>query len=207
MSLNFTKKDILFIQRILAVSGFYNGPLDGKWNTGVDAAEIKFGASFDSIKASAGAVDPRSEGNIGTMIPKTQVLARKFLHAAAPFKFSCKIISGTRSYAEQNAVFAQGRTAPGNKVSNAKGGQSNHNFCIAWDVGLFDRVTGKYLTGATNAETKAYLDLAALVLPALAGLEWGGNWASFKDLPHYQVATGKKLAEIRALFEAGKPYV
>lgn len=207
MSLSFSKTDILFLQRILAVSGFYTGPLNGKWNKDVDKAEIKFEDRFNKIKAAEGAVDLRSEKNIGTMIPATQVLARRFLKAAAGFKFNCRIISGTRTYAEQNALYAIGRTKPGSKVTNARGGGSNHNFCIAWDVGLFDKTSGRYLTGATSAESKAYRDLAALIKSKVSGLEWGGNWKSFKDQPHYQVATGKTLSQIRALFEKGKPYI
>nr|WP_295770097.1 M15 family metallopeptidase [Rhodoferax sp.] len=41
-----------------------------------------------------------------------------------------------RSCAEQDALYAQGRTAPGNKVTNAKSGDSNHNFGIAFDIGV-----------------------------------------------------------------------
>jgi peptidoglycan LD-endopeptidase CwlK len=207
MSLNFSKKDVLFFQRILAVSGFYGGPLNGKWNKDVDKAEAKFNERFNKIMAAEGAVDTRSERNIMTMIPKSQVLARRFLKVAAGFKYNCRIISGTRTYAEQNALYAIGRTVKGKKVTNARGGRSNHNFCIAWDVGLFDKTTGRYLTGATAAESKAYRDLAALVKSKAGGLEWGGDWKSFKDQPHYQVATGKSLSQVRALFEKGKPFI
>lgn len=207
MSLGFSKTDILFVQRILAVAGFYAGPLNGKWNKDLDKAEEKFDVRFEKIKVAEGAVDPRSEKNISTMIPKTQVMARRALKAVAGFKYNCKIISGTRTYAEQNALYAIGRSVKGKKVTNARGGQSNHNFCIAWDVGLFSKATGNYLTGATAAEAKAYRDMAAIVKSKVPGLEWGGDWKSFKDQPHYQVATGMSLSQVRALFEKGKPFV
>lgn len=207
MSLSFSTKDILFLQRILAVSGFYDGPLNGKWNNDIDRAEARFDERCNRIKATEGAVDPRSEKSIMTMIPKTQILARRFLKTAAGFKYNCKIISGTRTYAEQNALYAIGRTISGRKVTNARGGQSNHNFCIAWDVGLFHKATGKYLTGASAAESKAYRELAERVKSQVGGLEWGGDWRSFKDQPHYQVATGKSLSQVRALFEKGKPFI
>ncbi len=55
-----------------------------------------------------------------------------------------KIISGTRTHMqEQDALYARRRTAPGPRVTNARGGYSNHNFGIAWDIGLFRG--GKYL--------------------------------------------------------------
>ena len=68
MSLDFSKADILFLQRILAVSGFYSGQLNGKWNNEVGKAETKFDQRFEKIKAAEGAVDSRSEKNIMTMI-------------------------------------------------------------------------------------------------------------------------------------------
>ena len=45
------RDDILFVQRILAVSGFYRGPLNGKWNTEVDAAERAFNKEYERIKS------------------------------------------------------------------------------------------------------------------------------------------------------------
>lgn len=44
------------------------------------------------------------------------------------------VLHGYRSIEEQNALYAQGRTAPGKRVTNAKGGQSAHNFGMAIDV-------------------------------------------------------------------------
>ena len=203
MSLEFSKGDILFLQRILAVGGFYAGPLDGKWNKDIDAAEKAFDAKYLQIRNSDGEFDVRSEKNIMTMFPQTQTAARQLLAAAKNFKYAVKIISGTRTYAEQNALFAIGRTVQTSKpkVTNARGGQSNHNFCIAWDIGLFDKATGAYFT-----KTKPYQEFAAFVKPHLTGVEWGGDWTSFRDPPHYQMATGKTLKNVRSLFEAGKAF-
>jgi peptidoglycan L-alanyl-D-glutamate endopeptidase CwlK len=111
-----------------------------------------------------------------------------------------KILSGTRTYAEQDALADQRPV-----VTKARGGQSNHNFGIAWDIGIFDN--GKYYTGSSAKEEKAYDDLAALIKANVSGLEWGGDWTSFVDKPHYQLATGKPVSQVRALLEAGKPYI
>jgi peptidoglycan L-alanyl-D-glutamate endopeptidase CwlK len=100
-------------------------------------------------------------------------------------------------------LYAQGRTAPGNIVTNAQGGQSNHNFGLAWDIGLFD--AGRSLSGATLTELRAYETIAAIV--DRANLVWGGDWTTFVDRPHYQVKTGRETFQVRALFEAGLPYV
>ena len=87
------------------------------------------------------------------------------------------------------------------KVTNARGGQSNHNFGIAWDIGLFE--DGEYVL--QDAKYKA---LAEAVLPDLEGLEWGGHWKSFKDFPHYQLkAVSDSVAVISKYFERGEVFV
>jgi peptidoglycan L-alanyl-D-glutamate endopeptidase CwlK len=200
MSAKLFKTDILFLQRVLASSGFYTGPLDGKWSAKVDSAEEAFLAEGEKIKTNLGEFDPRTETNITSLVPAAQIKARQFMNAVKGRPLTYRIISGTRTYAEQDALAAQ---RP--KVTNAKGGQSNHNFGIAWDVGIFEN--GKYFEGKPGKEDKAYVELGQLIKTNMAGVEWGGNWTSFVDKPHYQLATGKTVSQIRALLEKGKPYV
>lgn len=198
MSERLFKTDVLFLQRILAVSGFYDGPFNGKFTSKVDDAEEKFFKKYEAIKKKLGEFDVRTERNIQMMIPEAQVKAREFMNAVkGPLTY--RIISGTRTYDEQNALFAK---RP--KVTNAKGGQSNHNFGIAWDVGIFE--DGKYYEGKPGKEDKAYLKLGELIKEKVKGLEWGGDWKSFVDKPHYQLATGKSVSQLRALLEKGKPF-
>jgi peptidoglycan LD-endopeptidase CwlK len=200
VSVKLFPEDILFAQRILAVSGFYNGALNGKWSSKVDAAQDEFQASYDQIKSKMGACDSRTETCIMTLIPAAQVKAREFMKAVDGRPLTYRIISGTRTYSEQNGLFAK---RP--KVTNARGGHSNHNFGIAWDVGIFEN--GKYYTGDSKKEDKAYVELGALIKANVPGLEWGGDWTSFPDKPHYQLATAKSVAQVRALLEKGKAYV
>lgn len=198
--------DLEFYQRMLKASGYLTGTIDGDWGPDTEKAEKKFLADADKLKQKHGTFDDRTERNISGLHIKAQELARIFMkEAIAASPHSVRIISGTRSYAEQNELFKKGRFGnPPPKVTNARGGGSNHNFCIAWDIGLFN-ASGKYLTGATNAEQKAYRDIGKAV--TLGKLEWGGNWTSFVDIPHYQVATGMQTSDVRALFEAGKAYI
>ena len=198
MSEKMFKQDVLFLQRILAVSGFYEGPLNGKFTAAVDEAEQKFFKKYDSIKKKLGEFDKRTKSCIQTLIPVAQVKAREFMNAVkGPLTY--RIISGTRTYAEQDALFAK---KP--KVTNAKGGQSNHNFGIAWDVGIFEN--GKYYEGNTKKEDKAYVGLGKVIKANVTGLEWGGDWKSFVDKPHYQLVTGKTTKQVRTLLEKGKPF-
>lgn len=200
MSAPIFSHDVLFFQRLLSSSGLYAGKLDGDYGPITHNAELAFDKLFADAVAQHGMSDPRSEGVIATLLPKAQVSARKFLTIAKTAPFNVKLLSGTRTYAEQDQLYM--KRPP---VTRARGGQSNHNFGIAWDVGIF--VDGVYYTGRNAVEDKAYADLAALVKPKMPEIEWGGDWVSFKDAPHYQLKTGKTTAEVRALLEAGKPYV
>lgn len=151
-----------------------------------------------------GPVDARSEKIIATLLPEAQPIARALIQKAAQNGIQIKVISGLRTYAEQNELYAQGRTKPGPKVTNVRGGYSNHNFGIAFDIGVFEGT--KYLGNSTK-----YKAVGALGMDL--GLEWGGNWKSIVDQPHFQLrpqwASGMRekdmLAELRARAENGEP--
>lgn len=148
-------------------------------------------------------VDPASEKKIATLLPEVRPLARALVQKAADNGIRIRIISGLRTFAEQDALYAQGRTLPGRIVTNAKGGFSNHNFGIAFDIGVFEG--GKYL-----GESPKYK--AVGVLGAELGLEWGGNWKTFADTPHYQLRPAwasdltekEMLARLRERAQAGE---
>jgi len=206
MSAPLFKADILFTQRLLTVAGFYKGPRDGVWNAQCDTAENDFDAETKRITSVGRTFDPRSETAIVTLLPVAQRKCRDFMTAAVRWPGgTIKILSGTRTYAEQNALFALGRTKAGKKVTNARGGQSNHNFGIAWDIGIF--VNGVYYTGATREQEHAYDDLANFIKLELDGLSWGGDWKSIKDKPHYQLVAGDDVAHCRECLEGGEAYV
>lgn len=140
------------------------------------------------------AVDSRSEKAIATLLPEVQPLARALVHKAASVGITIKIISGLRTYAEQNALYAKGRNEPGDIVTKAKGGYSNHNFGIAFDIGVFEG--NKYLP-----DSPKYKAVGALGVDL--GLEWGGNWKTIVDQPHYQLRPdwAKEMPEKQMLAE------
>lgn len=202
MSYQLLKHDVLFYQRFLKSNDFYHDSLDGIWGPKTNQADIDFVNKGKEIALQFGIFDNRSESNIITLIPKAQITARRFLQLTKDFNKEVRIISGTRTYEEQDELYAHGRTKPGPKVTNAKGGQSNHNFGIAWDVGLFND------DGGYNENDDDYISLAQNILPTLTNVEWGGNWHSFKDFPHYQLqVVSDSVSAIRNLFENGEPYV
>jgi peptidoglycan L-alanyl-D-glutamate endopeptidase CwlK len=206
MSEQLSKTEILYLQRTCAVCGLYNGPLDGKWTSNLADAEEVLARQGQELRDEFGLFDARTERNIATLMPPAQKVARLFMAAASKFPLAVRIISGSRTYAEQDALYAIGRTVETKRkpVTNAKGGRSNHNFGIAWDVGIFE-ADGRYMTGATKADNVAYADLGKFAKSEVKALEWGGDWKSFVDPPHYQLATGgKPIAQMQTLFEAGK---
>ncbi len=148
-------------------------------------------------------IDSRSAKALSTLLLKVQpTFANCLIELKKHFQekgIEVKYISGTRTYAEQDALYAKGRTAPGPIVTKAKGGESNHNFGIAVDVGLF-LPDGRYLE-----DTPFYRDIGKIVA-TFPTLEWGGNW-KFVDEPHIQYRTGLSLAEMREQVAAGKSVV
>lgn len=132
----------------------------------------------ETEEANISAVDPRSEALIATLLPEVRPYARALVQKATAAGIRIKVISALRTYEEQDKLYAQGRTAPGAVVTNAKAGQSNHNFGIAFDVGVFEG--NKYL-----GDSPKYKAVGALGIEL--GLEWGGNWKSIVDQPHFQL--------------------
>lgn len=144
-------------------------------------------------------VDDRSEQNIATLIPQAQDRFRELVRAAALEGITIKIISGTRTYAEQDALYAKGRTAPGPKVTNAKGGFSNHNFGIAADIGVFKN-------GIYQPESPLYKQVGQI--GKNLGFKWGGDWTSFKDEPHFEWnPMSYTVAQLRERKANGQPLV
>lgn len=198
MSASLCSTDVLFQQRFLKSAGLYPGCLDGLWGPVTDRAATAFASASGELASSLGRFDTRSEALIATLQLPAQRAARAFLARARASGIDARIISATRSYEEQNRLFRQGRYGnPGCKVTNARGGQSNHNFAIAWDIGVF--ANGTYLKGVSAYENAARACL-------IDDLVWGGTWQTFRDTPHYQLASGLSTAQTRALFEAGQRY-
>ncbi|MCY1692620.1 M15 family metallopeptidase [Exiguobacterium sp. SL14] len=96
------------------------------------------------------------------------------------------VAQGYRSIAEQNRLYAQGRTTPGPIVTNARGGQSNHNRGIAVDLFQYS----KDGTQALFRNDSAFQTIVTAM--KRRGFSWGGDWTSFKDYPHFELLTASK---------------
>lgn len=108
------------------------------------------------------------------------------------------ITDGFRSAADQDRLYEKGRTAGGTIVTNAKGGQSFHNYGLAIDFALKnasgDVIWDRQYDGNKNGKA----DWGEVVEMAKAlGFTWGGDWLQFKDYPHLQMDFGLTIADLQ----------
>lgn len=118
-------------------------------------------------------------------------------------KAFCRFTHTLRTFAEQDALYAKGRTAPGGIVTNAKGGLSMHNYGLAIDIVLIR-------DGSALWDVKSDLDgdgkpdwIEIVNIFKSYGWEWGGDW-KFYDAPHFQKSFGKSIRELLALHTSKK---
>lgn len=110
-----------------------------------------------------------------------------------------------RSPAEQNVLF---KKKP--KVTNARAFQSIHNYGLAFDIvlmydkngdGIFEEVSWDLLKDGDKdgkADWKEMIDFFKS-----KGYEWGGNFKSFPDAPHFQKSYGLSWQMLKNRLEIG----
>lgn len=116
---------------------------------------------------------------LDTLDPTFREQVDLFLARLAAEGIEVAITSARRTIQQQNALYAQGRTAKGDVVTNAKGGSSPHNFGMAVDI--CPVVAGKLQWGAPEETWKRIADIAVEM-----GLVSGFYWKSFRDAPHLE---------------------
>jgi len=121
------------------------------------------------------------------LAPKVEQAARKALVECAQAGMDILVTCTYRSGAEQDQLYAQGRTKPGKKVTNAKAGQSFHQWRVALDI--VPLVGGKPEWSGTHPHWQA----AAKIFIS-HGFEWAGAWKRFRELPHFQMTGGHPLS-------------
>lgn len=117
---------------------------------------------------------------------------------------TCRFTHTLRTFQEQDELFKQGRTKPGKIVTNAKGGQSYHNYGLAIDFCLI--INGKEASwdSVTDFDADKVADWIEIVRIFKAhGWEWGGDWR-FKDLPHVQKTFGNTIKQLQFKNKTGE---
>lgn len=119
----------------------------------------------------------------------SEALARRGMQAM--------ITDGLRTVAEQDALFAQGRTKPGPKVTNARGGQSNHNYGLAVD--MYPVINGKIFVDVPKGASVEFRRTFNAIQDAIGeeserlGLFWGARFHGISDTPHVQLLPEQEL--------------
>lgn len=136
------------------------------------------------------------------LYPKFLELINTLLNNCADRGWYYVATSGTRTFAQQNELYAQGRTKPGKICTNATGGKSNHNYTLALDFAPhIGEWKGKLNPDYSEKNYKVLIEECKKV-----GLESGATWTTIKDLPHVQLPYKKHgitLAKLKSVYEKG----
>lgn len=153
-------------------------------------------------------------GRIKTLHPKLRCEAVEIfakIGLVLTGKARCRFTFTYRSFAEQQALYEQGRTKPGRIVTNAKAGQSLHNYGLAVDIALLIDTDGNgTFETASWDDTADFEGLGGSTWMRIVhifdayGWEWGGRWKSIKDKPHFQKDFGHDWRELLRLHNEGK---
>lgn len=126
------------------------------------------------------------------------------------------LVDGYRSEKQQQDKYDQSTKQGGQKVTNARAGESYHNYGLAFDVGLFvtdDPGAGrKYITNSRvylnddydddgNADFREFM----VYFRDRLGFRWGGQFKSFYDPSHFEVKVNIK--DLRAAYKAGNTFI
>ena len=156
-------------------------------------------------------MDKFTKDRIATLHPSIREEMRTIItecNAMLTGKSQVRSAQALRTIKEQDALYAQGRTKPGLKVTNAKGGQSIHTYGFAVDIVLI--IDGKAASWDTNRDwdNDRVADWYECVKAfAKYGWEWGGNWKTGKDLPHFDKKGYNDWRKLAKMPKDAKGYV
>jgi peptidoglycan LD-endopeptidase CwlK len=191
------------VQNLLNSRGYNAGYPDGFFGPMTTNAIIRF--QRDNGLAPEGIVNPRTRwklfnpnpkirydlfptsNSIDALDPYVANLARRFLASTKAHGMDVRITSVFRSWDEQDRLYAQGRTTPGSIITNARGGESYHNWGLAFDA-------APYVNGTISNDLNLYKQMGPLGVAV--GLEWGGNFKDITDYPHFQYTFGLSTEDL-----------
>lgn len=146
--------------------------------------------------------DPKTLDRIKLLHPKLRVEADKIyteIALALTGRAICRFAYTLRTFKEQDDLYAHGRSKAGPKVTNAKGGDSYHNYGLAVDIVLIK--DGKVAIWDTKSDFDGdgksdWMECVAIFKKY--GWDWGGEW-KFVDAPHFQKSFGYSIDKLKEL--------
>ena len=144
--------------------------------------------------------DQYSDARVGALHPAVRQQFTDFINdAETQLDVTLRVMLGFRTFDQQDALYQQGRTHPGNIVTNAPAGKSFHNYGLAVDLCHIN----------DDGSVDWNFDMAQLEPIATAhNLEWGGCWTTIKDKPHFEaravngVTYSENCSELLAKYNA-----
>jgi peptidoglycan LD-endopeptidase CwlK len=145
-------------------------------------------------------MDTATQTRIATLHPSVRQEVTQIIQqcdVALTGRAKVRITQALRTFKEQDDLFALGRTKinPNGKtprkplghiVTNARGGKSVHNYGFAVDICMI--VDGReasfdHKKDWDNDLVADWFECVKIFIKH--GWDWGGNWKSFKDIPHF----------------------
>jgi peptidoglycan L-alanyl-D-glutamate endopeptidase CwlK len=126
-------------------------------------------------------------------------------------KVICRFTHTLRTIAEQNKLYAIGRTSAGRIVTNARGGESYHNYGLAIDIVLmhdnnndwiYETISYNREIDKDNDGLKDWHEVVNIFKKY--NWKWGGDFKTFKDYPHFEKNLGYSISKLKSLYNAKK---
>ena len=128
--------------------------------------------------------------SLDELVPPAKERVDHFLRLCKENNIDLLVTSTYRDHESQSALYEQGRTKAGKVVTNAKAGDSWHNWRCAIDV-------VPLINGKPNWDSSDPVWARIGELGEQAGLEWAGRWRTFKELAHFQYTGGLTLTDLK----------
>jgi peptidoglycan L-alanyl-D-glutamate endopeptidase CwlK len=153
--------------------------------------------------------DTVSIARVDALHPKVKELVRACIDEAEkkfPESIAIRVVQGYRTFAEQQAIYNQGRTTPGPIVTRSKPGQSFHNFGLAIDFALMYDLDGNGTREKLSWDVLADKDhdgeadwMEVVDTFEAHGFTWGGHFSKIQDDPHFEMHFGQTWQSLLAL--------
>ena len=128
--------------------------------------------------------------SLDELLPQVKSRVDAFIQACKDKGIDILVTSTYRDLESQDILYEQGRSTPGKIVTNARGGDSYHNWRCAVDV--VPIIGGK---PDWDGSHPVWYEIGKI--GEECGLEWAGNWKSFKELAHFQYSGKLTLAQLK----------
>lgn len=192
------KKAKVVLNGTVSTGGAGAGAKGGNVATGGAGTGAKGGTSGSDAKKSptplVAQFDPKHK--LSAVHPVLADYGHRMYAALVKRGIYIRITDGLRTFAEQDKLYDQGRKTKGDTVTDARGGYSNHNYGLAFDVvpltnGKVDWKVSEDIWNAIGEEGRR------------VGLEWGGDWKKRVDRPHFQLPVGLSVEKCLAIYRKG----